>query len=244
MPIDITAENVAQLRSDAMSQLKEINDELDTRDVERFKTDDTYVGFFLQWNKDMASAVKMVVKALKWRKDYGVNDLSVESLGEDLFKQGYFFVLGRAIDGSRVLHFRTGSLEKKDRERNMKLAAFWFERVQRAEPGEKITIVMDTSGSRMMSADSGFSTFIIECCASYFPGMMKKIIIYNLPSLLNAFWKLISKMLTAEQREATALCGKSDIVKFIDKDNLTEEMGGNIKFKYTFPPFPDDIVSK
>jgi len=243
MPIEETAENIAKLRSDATCLLKEIIDEVDDRDVERLKNEDIYVRFFLQWNKEMADAVKMVVKALKWRKEFGINDFTVQSLGEEQFKKGYFFVLGRALDGSRVLHFKTGQVEKKDRALNQKMVAFWFERIQRAEPGEKITILMDTTGSRLMNADSSFSTFIIDCCASYFPGMMKKIIIYNLPTLLNAFWKLVSKMLSQEQRDATALCSKADLLNHISKENLPEEMNGDMKFVYSFPPFPDDLKS-
>jgi len=171
-------------------------------------------------------------------------DLSVDSIGVDFVKRGYFFVSGRALDGTRILHFKTGQIEKKDRETNMKLVVFWFERVQRCEPDKKITILMDTTGSRLTQADTGFSTFIIECCATYFPGMMKKIIIYNLPTLLNAFWKLISKMLSEEQREATVVCNKDDLLKHIDKDNLTEDMGGTMKFQYSYPPFPDDLEKK
>lgn len=118
-------------------------------------------------------------------------DLSVDSIGVDFVKRGYFFVSGRALDGTRIckfrkafyflkkhflilVHFKTGQIEKKDRETNMKLVVFWFERVQRCEPDKKITILMDTTGSRLTQADTGFSTFIIECCATYFPGMMSQ----------------------------------------------------------------------
>ena len=69
---------------------------------------------------------------------------------------------------------QTGKFEKKEREENMKLLVFWFERIQRAEPGEKITILMDVTGTRVSQADMGFSQFIIECCASYFPAIMSK----------------------------------------------------------------------
>ena len=72
------------------------------------------------------------------------------------------------------MHVQTGKFEKKEREENMKLLVFWFERIQRAEPGEKITILMDVTGTRVSQADMGFSQFIIECCASYFPAIMSK----------------------------------------------------------------------
>jgi len=56
----------------------------------------------------------------------------------------------------------------------------------------------------------------------------ERMIVYNLPSILNAMWKLVSKMLSEQQRQATVLCGKSEITKYIDVDNLPEAMGGNV----------------
>lgn len=241
--LEVTADNISKLRTSVLPILKDLHEEVEVDDVERFKNDDQYVGFFVEWNKDIETAVKMVIKALKWRKSFGLKSITPESLGEDVLKEGYLFILGRAVDGSRVLHFRTGKLEKKDRDRNQRLVAFWFERIQRAEPGKKVTILMDTTDSKLMNADTSSSSFIIECCAAYFPGMMRKIIIYNLPYLLNAFWKLISKMLSAEQRAATALCGKDDLLQHIDKDNLTVAMGGTIDYTYSYPPFPDELQS-
>lgn len=35
-------------------------------------------------------------------------------------------------------------------------------------------------------------------------------------------------MLSEEQREATVVCNKDDLLKHIDKDNLTEDMGGTV----------------
>jgi len=239
--LEVNKENIQALRDEVVPKLKELASDVESSDVQRLENDDKYVGFFLEWNKTIKDAGNMVVKSLKWRKSFGVKDLTKESLDERLNK-GLIFVLGRATDGSRVLHVQTGKFEKKEREENMKLLVFWFERIQRAEPGEKITILMDVSGTRVSQADMGFSQFIIECCASYFPAMMKRIVIYNLPTLLVAFWKLVSKLMSKEQQEATQVVSKkADLAKIIDKENLPVEMGGNITFKYEYPPFQDDI---
>ena len=55
-----------------------------------------------------------------------------------------------------------------------------------------------------------------------------KMIVYNLPSILNAIWKLVSKMLSAEQREATTLCAKDEIFKYISEDNALKHVGGKV----------------
>ena len=57
---------------------------------------------------------------------------------------------------------------------------------------------------------------------------VERIIVYNLPTLLNSLWKLVGKMLSAEQREATVLCGKEDLVMYIDPANIPIRMGGKV----------------
>ena len=53
-------------------------------------------------------------------------------------------------------------------------------------------------------------------------------IVYNMPTLLNSIWKLVSKMLSSEQREATLLCAKDEIFKYIDQDNALQHIGGKV----------------
>ena len=71
-----------------------------------------------------------------------------------------------------TVHFRAGKMEKKDRETNMKLLIFWLERIQRKEPGELITFILDTTDSSIRNSDLVFTSFIIECFTTYFPYML------------------------------------------------------------------------
>ena len=74
-----------------------------------------------------------------------------------------------------LVHLRAGKMEKKDRDTNMNLLIFWLERIQRKEPGELITFILDTTDSSIRTSDMGFTTFIIECFTTYFPNMLGKI---------------------------------------------------------------------
>ena len=53
-------------------------------------------------------------------------------------------------------------------------------------------------------------------------------IVFNLPTILNSIWKLVGKMLSAEQREATVLCGKDELLLYIDAENIPIRMGGKV----------------
>uniref|UniRef100_H2YYW2 CRAL-TRIO domain-containing protein n=1 Tax=Ciona savignyi TaxID=51511 RepID=H2YYW2_CIOSA len=244
--IDIVdKDKLDEARLGFQTALKELSSaDYDQRDVDSFMNDDMFTSYYCLWAKTIpAEAVKLAVKSFKLRKVNGIHDLTPESVGMDTMKKGYVFLLGRDLNGSRVLHMRTGSMQKKDKEVNQKLLLYWLARIHKAEPGKRITFIMDTTGTGLMNSDMSFVTFIIDCFATYFPGLLARNIVYNLPGVLNAMWKLVSKMLSPEQREVTILCGKSEITKYIDLDNLPEEMGGKKTFQYSYPPFPDDIAS-
>ena len=49
-----------------------------------------------------------------------------------------------------------------------------------------------------------------------------------MPSILNAIWKMVSKMLSAEQREATVLIAKDEIFKYINEENALKHIGGKV----------------
>nr|CAB3263912.1 motile sperm domain-containing protein 2 [Phallusia mammillata] len=236
-----TPERIEAFKKLLKEPLNEVKASIDPRDHDRILNDSSYTSLFLRWSKNDQDAVNLAVKCLKWRKENAVNDLTVENIGEDTFKKGYIFLLGRDLAGNRVFQMRTGKMQKKDKEANTKLFIFWLERIQRQEPGKRVTFIMDTTGSGLTNSDMGFVKFVIECFTSYFPCMLVRTVVYNLPSILNAMWKLVSKMLSKEQSDATVLCGRSEINKYVDDDNLPESMGGQMKFEYSFPPFPDDL---
>jgi len=71
-----------------------------------------------------------------------------------------------------LVHFKAGPMEKKDKESYTKLLIFWLERIQKIEPGKRISFILDTSGSGLGNSDMGFVKFIIHCFTSYFPCML------------------------------------------------------------------------
>nr|XP_009862000.1 motile sperm domain-containing protein 2 [Ciona intestinalis] len=240
----VSQDKLDEARSGVKTALEEVSKEdYDERDVTDFMNNDMNTSYYVQWSKTIPEAVKLAVKSFKIRKDNQINDLTPDIVGIETMKKGYMFLLGRDVNGCRVLHMRTGKMEKKDKEANQKLMMLWLSRIQKAEPGKRVTFIMDTTGSSLFNSDMGFVTFIIDCFATRFPGLLEKNIIYNLPGVLNAMWKLVSKMLSPEQREVTIMCGKSEITKYIDEDNLPESMGGKKSFEYSYPPFPDELES-
>ena len=94
-------DQLAAVRQDALSKLEDdLVDDVLQEDVERLKTDDEYVARFWKHVFDLPGdqaeqAVNCVIKAFKWRKEFGVDKLSEESINMDIVNKGYFFTHNR-----------------------------------------------------------------------------------------------------------------------------------------------------
>ena len=52
--------------------------------------------------------------------------------------------------------------------------------------------------------------------------------IYEMPWVLNAVWKLIKQLLTDEQQKFVIFAKKNDVDKYIPRDQLLVHMGGTV----------------
>ena len=69
-------------------------------DIERLTTDDQYVARFWmhvfdQPGEQSTEAINCVVKALKWRKEFGVDTINESNINMDIVNKGYLFSHGR-----------------------------------------------------------------------------------------------------------------------------------------------------
>lgn len=61
---------------------------------------------------------------------------------------------------------------KNDKEKVRKLLMLWLERLQRTEPGQHITFILDTYKTAMSNVDLGMIRFIIDSFSTYFPDLL------------------------------------------------------------------------
>ncbi|XP_053162953.1 motile sperm domain-containing protein 2 isoform X2 [Hemicordylus capensis] len=218
-------------------------DKYDSRDVERLQQDDTWVDNFLIWRQDVVDdTLKMIDESFQWRKEYAVHDLTESSLPKGLLDAGAIYLHGYDKEGYKIFWFKV-KLHIKDSKTQFekkKLVAFWLERYARREHGKPLTVVFDMSETGLSHIDFDFVRYIINCFKMYYPNYLTKIVIFELPWIMNAAFKIVKGWLGADAATFLKLANRNEVQEYISAEYLPPHMGGNDTFKYSYPPLVDD----
>nr|CAB3263911.1 probable glycerophosphoryl diester phosphodiesterase 3 [Phallusia mammillata] len=239
MALDV--EKIKELREE-LSGVSPDNIPCDPRDYNRIMHDDKYANCFLLWrqgNVELAYSLALVV--LKWRKEKEIYDLKADDFSDEIIMRGIIYTHGKAKDGSLLVYFVTRQQTKDIKAQVQRLLTMWLERIQQAYPGQSITFLLDVSKSSLANVDLGGIKFMLECFTTNFPGMLEKIIILEMPWIMNAIWKVVKQWMTENQRKKTVFSSFKDLKQYIDPDQLHPYMGGTDNWEYSYPPFADDI---
>ncbi|XP_049449640.1 motile sperm domain-containing protein 2 isoform X2 [Epinephelus fuscoguttatus] len=223
--------------------LQDSTDKYDSRDVERLEKDDALVEGYLQWRLYVIDdTLKMIDESLQWRKEYGLNDLTESTIPKWMFETGAVYLHGYDKEGNKLFWFKV-KLHVKDAKTiidKKKYVAFWLERYAKKEPGMPLTVVFDMTESGLSNIDMEFVKYIINCFKVYYPKFLSKMIIVDMPWIMNAAWKIVKSWLGPEAISKLKFASRSEIQGFIDPEYLPSHMGGTDPFKYSYPPLPDD----
>ncbi|XP_051566621.1 motile sperm domain-containing protein 2 isoform X2 [Myxocyprinus asiaticus] len=184
----------------------------------------------------------MIDESFQWRKEFTVNDLTESSIPRWMFESGAVYLHGYDKEGNKLFWFKV-KLHVKDAKTVLdkkRYVAFWLERYAKREPGMPLTVVFDMSESGLGNIDMDFVKYIISCFKVYYPKFLSKMIMYDMPWIMNAAWKIVKTWLGPEAISKLKFVSKTDIQTYIDPEHLPPHMGGTDQFKYSYPPLPDD----
>uniref|UniRef100_A0A3Q3JTX3 Motile sperm domain containing 2 n=1 Tax=Monopterus albus TaxID=43700 RepID=A0A3Q3JTX3_MONAL len=223
--------------------LQDSADKYDSRDVERFHKDDVLVESYLAWRLYVVDdALKMIDESLQWRKEFGVNDLTESTVPTWMFETGAVFLHGYDKEGNKLFWFKV-KLHVKDAKVALdkkKYVAFWLERYAKKEPGMPLTVVFDMTESGISNIDMDFVKYIVNCFKVYYPKFLSKMVIVDMPWIMNAAWKIVRSWLGPEAINKLKFVPRSEVQAFIDAEYLPPHLGGTDPFRYSYPPLPDD----
>ncbi|XP_007889836.1 motile sperm domain-containing protein 2 [Callorhinchus milii] len=218
-------------------------DKYDSRDVERLKQEDSWVEGYLQWRHyNVDEALKMIDESFQWRKEFLVHNLSESNFPGWVFETGAVYLHGYDKEGNKMFWFRVKlhTKEAKTVLDKKKCVAFWLERYAKREPGKPLTAVFDLTETGLSNIDMDFVRFIISCFKVYYPKYLSKMIIYEMPWIMTAAWKIVKSWLGPEAVSLLRFANKNDVQEYISIEYLPPHMGGIDPFKYSYPPLPDD----
>ncbi|XP_021356599.1 motile sperm domain-containing protein 2-like isoform X2 [Mizuhopecten yessoensis] len=210
----------------------------DQRDADSVASNDLYVRQFIRTYESLEDAANRLHETLKWRKELGVNDLCETSFESWRYELGAGFYHNHDKDGRRLFFVKV-KLHKKDAAdfpMVKKFLAYHFETIYKEEPTKEIVVVFDMSQAGLSNLDMDLIKFVITCFKIYYPTLLGYMLIYEMPWLFNAAWKIIKAWLSPHAIAKIKFVTKSDIQEYINKDQLLEHMGGTDKFVYKYVP--------
>ncbi|KAK2576563.1 hypothetical protein KPH14_005236 [Odynerus spinipes] len=206
-------------------------------DIDRIKHNGDWLRRFLEHNEyNLQESLSMLWEACNWRRKFGTNDISEDNVRKDYLEEGVIFSHGKDKDGKTLFIVKSKLHVKgvKDFGELQRCIVYWFERLEREENGNQISIFFDMAETGLSNMDMEFTKYLIGLFKSYYPNFLNYIIIFEMPWVLNAAFKLIKSWLPAKAIPKIKFVTKSTLKDFVDPNDILKCWGGTNDYTFTF----------
>ncbi|KAJ5114245.1 hypothetical protein NUU61_000004 [Penicillium alfredii] len=218
---------------------------------------------FLRARKwDVPKAFAMMMEAIVWRvKEMHVDgdvmakgelhalkqsrsnsNPAEQKAGKDLLAQmrmgkGYVHGtdrLGRPIVVVKVRLHKPGAQSEETLERYI-VHVIESVRLTLSPPVETAAVLFDMTGFSLSNMEYPPVKFILKCFEANYPESLGILLIHNAPWVFSGIWRLIRGWMDPDIAAKVAFTNSTDdLEKFIPRDQIVEELGGNEKWKYEY----------
>lgn len=241
--METRVELIAELREKFFKKLEEETPS-DPRgfhpaDIVRIKHSDDWLKRFLEHNEnDLQESLSMLWESCTWRRKMGANDISEDNVKRDYLEDGVVFSHGKDKDGKSLFIIKSKQHVKGAREFSeiQRCIVYWFERLEREGNGNQISIFFDMAETGLSNLDMEFTKYLIGLFKFYYPNFLNYIIIFEMPWILNAAFKIIKSWLPAKAIPKIKFVNKSNLKDFIDPNDILRCWGGTNDYNFVFVP--------
>ncbi|PSN37774.1 hypothetical protein C0J52_15860 [Blattella germanica] len=208
-------------------------------DMNRVKNGDDWLKrFLLHTELDMQLALQLLWDTCDWRKKFGTNDINENNVRQDYLQDGSLFVRNKDKDGKYLLIFKSKKHIKgqRDMEELKRCVVYWFERLERMGNGNQISIFFDMADTGMSNMDMDFIKYLIGLFKLYYPDFLNYILVFEMPWILNAAFKIIKSWLPAKAVQKIKFVNKSNLKEFVEPDQALKCWGGLDEYTFVFVP--------
>ncbi|CAF3824132.1 unnamed protein product [Rotaria sp. Silwood1] len=205
----------------------------DQRDIERFNKIDEYTLMFIQHGQFATSfnqdrAFHIFDESMHWRKQHNVYDVSTSAFPAEYFDRKIIYYKNYDKFNHPILHFVVRNLRKghEDNEALKRFITYNFETYIRENPGKHIVVLFDMSEAGIGNLDYDIVKFIIASMQTYYPGLLAYLLMFKMPFLLSAAWRLIRTWMSSEADRFIKFTDTKTITDYISLDQLSKRMGG------------------
>ncbi|XP_037085299.1 motile sperm domain-containing protein 2-like [Pollicipes pollicipes] len=187
----------------------------------------------------MDKALNFMIDAVKFRKEMCANDISLDTVDNTLFSKGVMCTHGQDKKGCRIAIFNARFHERVSGARFedvKKFLVFWIEKVDREEKGKRISLFFDMGNAGMSNVDIPFISYLVNLFKFYYPDMLNNIMVFELPFIMTAAWKIVKNMLPAKSHQLIKFVSKKDANTLVPAECLLTRWGGEDSWAYSFDP--------
>ncbi|CAH0731175.1 unnamed protein product, partial [Brenthis ino] len=210
----------------------------DPRDLERVKSDKYLYRVLEHCQNNVQIAVSMLYDIMAWRKTNNVNEISEETVNIEYLKEGIFFPHGRDIDSCLIFIMKSKLYVKSEKniDEVKKVIIYWLERIEREEDGKKITLFYDMDGCGLNNMDIEVIRYMVTLLKCYYPLLVNYIIVFQLPWLLSAGFKIVKGILPAAAVERLRSVNKDKLKELVAPEQALVSWGGKDDYVFKFIP--------
>lgn len=235
----INHELVAELRQKALKAIEEKGVEnFHPDDIQRLKERDYDVwAFLVHQRREVSWAFDMLMECLKWRKEFGVNDIKDAEFPQFFDDIGAMYVCHKDKQGHRILvmHVRRYRKEPIISSLVRRYFIYQLEKLYKEDSIHRVTILFDMHGAGISNVDMDFLFFMFSCFKTYYPSAVAHILAFDMPWIFTAMWKIVKGWMNSRAVAKIKFVNKNTILEYVDADQLLEEFGGNVSQTRQFP---------
>lgn len=211
----------------------------DDIDIERLRNSEWFVKRFLLASRRNANeAFEMLKITLAWRKSVQLSTTPINTFPREFFQIGGLFQYEPDLEGNPVIYMRI-RMHRKIVELQEPIQQFLFyiiNKVDLESNNKGAVILFDCSGAGWNNMDLDMLKVLTEVAFKYFPFCIKKVIVYELSWMLNAFRRIAMSIIPSTFAKIVFFATKNDITNYIALENLPDFIGGTCQKNYRAVP--------
>ncbi|KAG5645927.1 hypothetical protein DXG03_004716 [Asterophora parasitica] len=187
----------------------------------------------VKW-KSAAAAITRLESTLKWRREYGIEDIVSASHVEPEAVTGKQVLFGYDTRGRPALYLFPSRQNTDEPTRQIQMTVWMLERtIDLMGPGIETLALLINYGDKAGNPSLGVARTVLNILQDHYPERLGAALILNVPFLLNAFYKLINPFIDPVSREKMKF--NPEPVKdglFTGDMLMSEWWGGDQNFEY------------
>ncbi|EGI62159.1 PREDICTED: motile sperm domain-containing protein 2-like [Acromyrmex echinatior] len=208
-----------------------------TADIARIKNNDDWLKRFLEHHEfNEQDAFNMLWETCTWRRKFGTNDITEDNVRRDYLEDGVIFSYSKDKDGKKLFVIKSKLHVKgvKDFAELQRCIVYWFERLEREENGNQISLFFDMVDAGLSNMDMELIKYLIGLFKSYYPNFLNYIIVLEMPWVLNAAFKIIKSWLPAKAIPKIKFVNKTTLKDYVNPNDALKCWGGNNDYIFKF----------